>query len=299
LRTAARETVADDAPPFAGARVPGGTGTLGRQARCPLRAFCQDRLGARALEPLGFGVPARLRGIAAHRAAEALLGDLPAQTDLTNKTDAVAHSVERAVAKLFGRARAPLAALYELEAEQLMRVLAALLRAEALRAPFRVRAVEQRATVTVGALTFDVRIDRIDELADGTLAIVDYKTSERATSGDWFGPRLRDAQVPLYASQSTETVRAAVVARLTPAEARYFGFWYDGAFPGRAAKGAHPDAAAQLALWRTQLAELAAELAAGDTRFFVADYEDAEGAYAPLTRVHEQLALARGEVLSW
>jgi ATP-dependent helicase/nuclease subunit B len=148
-------------------------------------------------------------------------------------------------------------------------------------------------------LTFDVRIDRLDELADGTLAVIDYKTSERATSGDWFGSRLRDAQVPLYASQSAEPVRAAVVARLTPAEARYFGFWPDGAFPGRTVKAAHADAAAQIALWRAQLAELAVELAAGDTRFFVDDYEDATGAYAPLTRVHEQLALARGEIGRW
>ena len=148
-------------------------------------------------------------------------------------------------------------------------------------------------------MTFDVRIDRVDELADGTLAIIDYKTGERATSADWFGPRLRDAQVPLYASQSAETVGAAVVARLAPAEARYFGFWPDGAFPGRATKAAHPDAAAQLALWRAQLAELAAELAAGDTRIFVDDYEDAAGAYAPLTRVFEQLALARGAVPRW
>ncbi len=299
VRTAARETLADDAPPFTGARVPGGTGALGRQARCPLRAFCQDRLGARPLEALGFGVPPRLRGVAAHRAAESLLGDLPAQADLAAKAAAVAQTVERALAKLFGRARAPLAALYELEAEQLERVLAALLRAEALRAPFRVRAVEQRTTVSVGPLTFDVRIDRLDELADGTLAVIDYKTSERATSGDWFGPRLRDAQVPLYASQSAERVRAAVVARLAPADARYFGFWPEGAFPGRAAKAAHSDTAAQIALWRVQLAELAAELAAGDTRFFVDDYEDATGAYAPLTRVHEQLALARGEVFRW
>jgi ATP-dependent helicase/nuclease subunit B len=299
LRSAARETLADDAPPFAGARVPGGTGALGRQARCPLRAFCQDRLGARPLEPLRFGVPARLRGIAAHRAAESLLGDLPAQAELAAKTGAVAQSVERALGKLFGRARAPLASLYELEAEQLERLLVALLGADALRAPFRVRAVEQHATVSVGPLTFDVRIDRLDELADGTLAVIDYKTSERATSGDWFGARLRDAQVPLYASQSAEPVSAAVVARLAATEARYFGFWPDGAFPGRAAKGAHPDAAGQIALWRAQLAELAAELAAGDTRFFVDDYEDAAGAYAPLTRVHEQLALARGEVSRW
>ncbi|HVJ29779.1 MAG TPA: PD-(D/E)XK nuclease family protein, partial [Gammaproteobacteria bacterium] len=167
------------------------------------------------------------------------------------------------------------------------------------RAPFRVRAVEQRASVTIGPLTFDVRIDRVDELADGTLAIIDYKTNERATSAEWFGPRLRDAQVPLYASQSTAPVRAAVVARLTPAEVRYFGFWPATTFPGRAAKAANPDVEAQLATWRAQLTELAGEIAAGDTRIFVDDYDDAKGPYAPLTRVFEQLAVARGSVPQW
>ena len=299
LRTAARETVTDDAPPLAAARVPGGTGALGRQARCPLRAFYQDRLGARPIEALAFGVPPRLRGIAAHRAAERLLGDQPSQADFAAKADLVAQSVERALGSVFGRARAHLAALYELEAEQLERGLAALLRADLMRAPFRVRAVEQRTTVTIGPLTFDVRIDRVDELGDGTLAIVDYKTNERATSAEWFGPRLRDAQVPLYASQSAQRVRAAVVARLTPAEVRYFGFWPEASFPGRAAKAANPDTEAQLATWRAQLTELGSEIAAGDTRIFVDDYDDAKGPYAPLTRVFEQLALARGSVPRW
>jgi probable DNA repair protein len=299
LRVAARETLADDAPPLAGARVAGGTGALGRQARCPLRAFYQDRLGARQLEAFAFGVPARLRGIAAHRAAERLLGGEPTQADLAARAGLVTDSVERALASLFGRARGHLKALYELETEHLERSLAALLRADLARAPFRVRAVEQRATVAIGPLTFDVRIDRVDELADGTLAIVDYKTNARATSAEWFGPRLRDAQVPLYASQAAERVRAAVVARLTPAEVRYFGFWPDGVFPGRAAKAANPDTEAQLATWRAQLAELAGEIAAGDARVFVDDYDDATGAYAPLTRVFEQLGLARGSVARW
>jgi hypothetical protein len=171
----------------------------------------------------------------------------PTQAELAAKVGAVAPSVERALAKLFGRARPHLAALYELEAEQLARTLAALLRAELTRAPFRVRAVEQRTSVAIGALRFDVRIDRVDELADGTLAIVDYKTSERATSGEWFGPRLRDAQVPLYASQSAERVSAAVVARLTPAETRYFGFWPEATFDVRQ-RGRGPDTQAQLAV---------------------------------------------------
>jgi hypothetical protein len=299
VRVAARETVADGAPPFVGTRVAGGTATLGRQARCPLRAFCQDRLGARPLEPLGFGVSARLRGIATHGAAERLLEDLPTQTGLAAKASDVPASVEHTLAGLFGRARGYLAALYELEAEQLQRVLTALLHEEQRRAPFRLRAVEQRATVTLGALTLNIRIDRIDELADGTIAIIDYKTGERATSGDWFGARLRDAQVPLYASHSADVVGAAVVTRLALPETRYFGFWPDAAFPGRPSKAAHPQAGAQIEIWRTQLELLAAEFAAGDTRIFVADYEDATAAYAPLTRVFEQLGLARGAVARW
>ena len=67
----------------------------------------------------------------------------------------------------------------------------------------------------------------------------------------------------------------------------------------RHAKAANPDTAAQLARWRAQLEALAAELAAGDARLFVDDYDDAAGAYAPLTRVFEQLALARGSAVRW
>jgi hypothetical protein len=272
---------------------------LGRQARCPIRAFCQDRLGARQLEPLAFGVSPRLRGIAAHDAVEQLLQDLPQQASFATKGEAIAPSIAHALARVFGRTRHQLAALYELESEHLQAVLNALLQAELKRGPFRVRAVEQRATATVGPLTLHVRIDRIDELADGSVAVLDYKTSERASSADWFRARLRDAQVPLYATQSSDVVAGAVVARLSSPETRYSGFWPEGAFPGRPNPMAQPQSSAQLALWRDQLATLANEFAAGDTRIFVADTEDAAGSYAPLTRVFEQLALLRGAARRW
>ena len=298
LPHAVRETIADVPPPFSG-RVPGGTGALGRQARCPVRAFCQDRLGARALEPFSFGVPARLRGIAAHHAAEQLLGPGTDRASLAAKEGSVTSSAERALARLFGRARGYLASLHDLELEQLQRVLRALLHEEAGRAPFVIRAVEQEAAIALGQLTFNVRVDRIDELADGTIAIIDYKTGERATGSDWFGDRLRDAQVPLYATQAGERVSAAVVTRLSLPDVRCFGFWRGDSFPGRPSRAAHPEPGVQLELWRAQVTLLATEFAAGDTRFFTTDYDDAAGAYAPLTRVFEQLALARGAAARW
>jgi RecB family exonuclease len=294
----ARETVSDPAPPFTAARLPGGTGALRRQARCPIRAFCRDRLGAEALERLGLGVSPRLRGIATHRAAELLLQGSPRQAELLERGAAIPTSAERALARIFGAARRRLPELFALEAERLERVLQALLRHEARRAPFLVRAVEEKCEIALGRWTLGVRIDRIDELADGTIAIIDYKTSERATSADWFAPRLRDAQVPLYACQTSAAVGAAVVARLGLAETSYSGLWRGDAFPGRPARLAE-EPARQIALWREQLETLATEFASGDVRIFAGAHDDAAGAYAPLTRIFEQLELARGTLAPW
>lgn len=295
-----RETVPDPAPAFTAARLPGATGALGRQARCPLRAFCQDRLGARALEPLGFGVSARLRGIAAHDAARRLLADLPSQEQLLAKPpSAIATATEQALDRVFGRARRSLGSLFELELEHLLQSLPAFLSLEAQRTPFRVLAVEEESEVTLGELRLQVRVDRLDELDDGSLAIIDYKTNARATGGDWFAPRLRDAQVPLYASHARATVGAAVIARLAEGAAGYSGIWSDAAFPGRRSQGALASLTEQLALWRTQLTALAAEFAAGDVRVLLAGYDEALGVYAPLTRIYEQLGIASGTTPRW
>jgi RecB family exonuclease len=270
---------------------------LGRQARCPLRAFCQDRLRARELTPLGFGVPARVRGIAVHRAAELLFASLPTQADLGQlDAAAVAASVNRALAASFGQTRRLLAALFALEQERLRALLQALLARETERAPFAVLAVEQRRDIQLGRWTLRLRLDRLDRLASGSIAVIDYKTGDGATSAGWFAARLRDAQVPLYAIQSPESVGAAVIAKLTPAAASYLGLWQGGDFPGRPTRLAVAEWGVQLDLWRTQLEQLAAEFAAGDTRVFFDDTEDADATYAPLTRLHEQLGLVRGSV---
>jgi hypothetical protein len=299
-RRAMRETIADPAPALAVTQLPGGAGMISRQARCPLRAFCQDRLRARPLEPLSFGVPARLRGIAAHRAAESLFASLPTQAELTSMGPiALAPSVEKALTAIFNQTRQPLEALFTLEEERLHAVLRALLIREAELASFQVSAVEQRRDIQLGRFSLQLRLDRLDRLADGSVAIIDYKTGDKVTSAGWFAARLRDAQVPLYAIQSSQPVGAAVVARLSPTVTSYHGLWQGAAFPGRPTRSAIAEWGAQLEIWRTQLQELAAEFASGDTRVFLDDYKDADAAYAPLTRIHEQLGLERGSVTRW
>jgi hypothetical protein len=295
-----RETVDDIPPPLRGTALVGGAGMLGRQARSPLRAFCQYRLGARELDVLGFGVSARLRGIVIHRAAQLLYTNVRNQSDVVALSEpTIESSIVRALEEEFGATREPLRTLFELEAERLRSLLGALLQREAAREPFDVIAIEQASEVRLGPWTLRLRADRLDRLADGRSAVLDYKTGETATSGDWFAPRLRDAQVPLYATLSPDTVGATVLVKVGAATANYLGVWEGAAFPGRPARLPTDSWTGLVAQWRTQLEALAAEFAAGDTRVFFANRDDADGLYAPLTRIHEQLALVRGALLPW
>jgi probable DNA repair protein len=300
-----RETVDDTAPPLVGAVISGGTSALNRQARCPLRAFCEFRLGARPLEPVTYGLPGRLQGIVAHHALELLLSTLPTQSELVQIASggAVERSVEKALDDLFpGGARRSLSALYELELRRHSRRIADLLSTDAARAPFKVDAVEQRLSLSLQGWEVRARVDRVDLLDDGSVAIIDYKTGDTASSADWLRERLRDTQVPLYAVHAEHSASAAVLGQMSAAKSTYSGFWQNaGAFPGRS--GSLPDGrswAQQLSTWRQQIQQLIEEFTAGDVRVFVNDdIADARGAYDPLTRALEQIALHRGTLRRW
>jgi len=294
-----RETVADRAPALVGPALHGGAGVLNSQARCPLRAFCRYRLGARALERPSSGLNGRLRGIATHRALEWLLAEGVEHAGLTARGAQIRALAQRALDEVFRDAGPALRELFRLEAERLETALRRFLDLERLRAPFRVVGVERREAIEVAGFELRVRVDRLDELADGGIAIIDYKTGDRAKSTDWFKERPRDVQVPLYAAHSAATVEAAVLARVAARDAGYSGFWEEAAFPGKRGRLAEAGWPAQVARWRAQIEELVREHAAGDTRVFLADAADASGAYAPLTRIDEQVALARGATAPW
>jgi ATP-dependent helicase/nuclease subunit B len=299
-RGRARETVVDRAPPLRAGELRGGTGVLNKQARCPLRAFCEYRLHARALDRPSAGVTLWQRGMATHRALEWLLEDLPEQAQFAAKAAGLDVLAERALThEVFRDARGPLRALLAVESARLAAALKLWLELELGRAPFSVVAVERREQIEIAQQTVRVRIDRLDRLADGRLAIVDYKTGANVSSADWFAERPRDVQVPLYAAHAKEPVTAAVLTAVNATTASYRGFWPDRAFPGKPSKISAPDWPAQLARWRLGIDSLVRELAAGDTRVLLRDVELAEGSYAPLTRIDEQLAVARGSLERW
>ncbi len=141
-----------------------------------------------------------------------------------------------------------------------------------MRSPFAVRGVEATATVDLASLTFRIRSDRIDALADGGIAIVDFKTGRAERPAQWLDPRPRATQLGMYVlaerdAQPDIEVRAAAYAQLRPDAVTAVGLAADAnAWPALT-----PVSACKLdgwqaleAWWRSQLGALASEIASGN-----------------------------------
>jgi probable DNA repair protein len=298
----ARLTSLVDRPaPSPTSRLRGGAAMLNAQASCPLRAFIDFRLDARPLERWGRGVSPRLRGIMLHRAADRLL---PAGTTRAALRDAVRDEAglritdiaESTLREHFGGAASALLHLFALERRRFIRVLQQTIEAESRRGDFTILDVEKSARIRIGDWVIHARLDRLDRLADGRLAIVDYKTGRQIQAPKWFGATLGDLQLPLYTLAVSEPVAAAVLCHLSPEEVRYRGYWEDAeSFPDRTEK--LDDGRSwreQLDHWAALIRVLVAEFANGDTRIRVAESEQLEGQYAAVSRIHEQLLLHKG-----
>jgi probable DNA repair protein len=307
LNSRARRMDSDSAPPLTRREISGGANTLRLQSLCPLRAFVETRLGARPMEPATRGLSRLQRGIVAHRTMELLLRQLPRQIELSEwppaaRASSIGNCVDTALHETLGPVLRPLKWLFDLERARLIALAQGLVTLDLKRGQFEVAAVEEPHVVELGGRRVRCRIDRVDVLTgeDGRqgLAVIDYKTGAGAGPADWFRGRLRDTQIPLYATALGAEVVAAVVGLLKYDDIRYRGLWAQpGQFPGRMMP--LPDRRpwrSQIAVWREQLETLVGEYARGDTRILLADAEQARGALAPLTRAYEQEALARGWV---
>jgi probable DNA repair protein len=286
------ETVPDPAPPLSGKHIPGGTRGLALQSNCPLRAFLELRLGARELDRPTRGVAPWQRGVLAHRALELLYSSIRGSTDLAGgmpdaaQIDAV---IKQAVRDQLGSVRGLQARVVALEAARLSRRISAFMEQERQRPAFQVAGLELRQTITLADHTIEARLDRLDQDAGGQLMVMDYKTGE-ARPGAWLKPRPADVQVPLYVLAVGSSVGAALIVDLKSEPPRYRGLWVSSLkLPGRSALG-------ELSLdnlsrqWRAELTQLAAELAAGDARLLPDRPGDAQGSYAPATRIYQWLA---------
>ncbi|MDE1984515.1 MAG: PD-(D/E)XK nuclease family protein [Gammaproteobacteria bacterium] len=264
------------APALAGHSVHGGTGILKSQAACPFQAFAWHRLGAEPMAVPEPGLNALQRGSLVHDVLYRLHAELSDLASLVGRSEAElerleAACVDAALAQL--RAQQPEVlspAFMALERGRLLQLLRGWLQLERERAPFSVAEREWQREITIGPLQFNTRVDRLDRLADGSHAIIDYKTGDAKPSA-WQGERPDEPQLPCYAVTAENEVSAVLFAILRPGEVEYRGYARaDGVAPSVTAVSQLkrppddcPDWEALLAHWRQVLEHLAEAYAAG------------------------------------
>lgn len=209
--------------------ISGGTGLLKAQAICPLWAFVQYRLHAKALRVPASGLEATDRGTLVHAALEAFWSKHRSYKKLIELNTrgeldaAVAEAVATALADLqqeLGAKASP--RLIELEQERLTLLVAQWLRAAELeREDFEVVSLEEPLEVALKGLRIRMVADRIDRLtARDACLVLDYKTGASLDTQNWATARLTEPQLPLYA---VHTHRSRVVAGVAFAKVRQKG----------------------------------------------------------------------------
>ena len=207
----------------------GGTGILKDQALCPFRAFGHYRLRAERLESPEIGLDNMSRGTLVHSTLEIFWRETCDQTTLISLQEAELNSrIERSVQQALKRfekenRRDLLPRQRGLEKQRLAALVRQWLGMEMRRAPFRVEGTEVNRQFTIGSLRIRTRIDRIDQLEDGSFAILDYKTG-RPDPDQWFDDRVTEPQLPVYCLDLPHERIAAVLFAVIRGKRKESGF---------------------------------------------------------------------------
>jgi probable DNA repair protein len=282
-RAPLHEAIADDrAPAYGNGATPGGgAGLIAAQGNCPFQAMARYRLRTDTWPTPVDGLSLIERGVLVHAALAAFWRDVADQaTMIALPRDDFLQRIDAAVALAVqslspGRwSRLP-AVVTAGEAARIAKTVRAWLdEFDRLRFPFAVAAVEASRPLALGGLRWTLRLDRIDTLADGGIAIIDYKTGKVAAPAKWFDDRAQDPQLGLYwlaqhDFDSGQPIRAVAYAQLRPGEMKAVGLAADGnAWPGLPEPSAVKDVGladwrAVESRWRHTLEALAAEVREG------------------------------------
>jgi ATP-dependent helicase/nuclease subunit B len=254
--------------------LPAGTRSLELQNQCPFRAYAELRLGSVPLGMAEPGIAADTRGRLLHAALQRFwegLGDSRALAALAAEAleELLTASIEGAAAVLGVAGEDPIArAALARECRRTARLMRRLLEIERQRAPFQVRQTEQAALLDLAGQQLRLRIDRLDALASGGLAILDYKSGQRV-SADWYGERPSHPQLLAYLAAVGADVVAMATVNVTARDVRFDGVAVSPALLPKVAgvKGEGDPAdvwRSRVREWRALVERLALAFAAGE-----------------------------------
>jgi ATP-dependent helicase/nuclease subunit B len=210
------------------AQLSGGTGLIKAQSACPFSAFAKARLDARGPEDGAFGFDARERGGFVHRVFEAVWKQVQTQECLRETpAEELESIVTAAIATALGK-RAPESEfqreITEAEALRLRALVLEWLEVDKSRLkPFRVIQIEEERSFELNGVSIRLRIDRVDQLDNGKLLLIDYKSGDPKRE-NLKGDRPKEPQLLVYAAALGEQVEGVCFAKVNSGETELIGF---------------------------------------------------------------------------
>lgn len=180
----------------------GGSGILTHQAACPFRSFALYRLHADPLPESTLGIHPIDRGILLHSVLEKLWKKIKSSENLhllseQQTQSLITQTIKKSIKEKIFSHYEPV--YLELEALRLQNLIGHWLEIEKKRDAFTLFACELTQEVQIDDLKFRLRIDRIDQLPDGSLILIDYKSGKNLSQKQWLDERIDEPQIPLYA----------------------------------------------------------------------------------------------------
>lgn len=295
------------APAYRRGRARGGARLFELQSQCPFRAYGEIRLGAKRLDSLSPSIDARDRGILIHAALATLWEQLRSSDGLRLVSDEQLVSKVRTLvaqhgAPLFEGASPHRVRMLQIEQELAVERILKLLEIDRQRVPFQVVGrPEMKEQAAIGALEFELRLDRVDELTGanaGQRIIVDYKTGAKMSTKGWLRDRPEQPQLPLYAVTHSESLAAVAFASVSAASVGYHGVARESGllpdvepFKEKDLPAPYVEWAGVLEFWRSIIERLAREFVSGDARVDPLTSACRYCHLSTLCRIHEQGAL--------
>ena len=254
----------------------GGYRFLKNQADCPFRSFANHRLNTQREEFPELDFDHQERGTLVHRILEIFWKQTRTRDALLKlqQEDLLESSVRDSVQKAFNTNDGKFARqnlFFKLEMDCVQNLILEWLIQETHRSPFEVVELENEHQLEISGLKIRLRIDRIDKLEDGKVILIDYKTGKtKASPADWFGERIQEPQLPLYAFHTSP--QAIAFAQVKKGEPKLKGA-FDSSFSDQGLMGIvlkrysnAPTWEDQLQDWRSRLMDMANEFISGQTR---------------------------------
>lgn len=282
-------------------KVRGGTRLLKDQAACPFKAFAVHRLKAEPMPVPDLGLSALERGNVLHNALEILWRGLRDQVTLLGLSaseldERVSQAVDDALVAIKNRQIAG-QRFVAIEKQRLSGQILRLLEIEKQRPPFVVKFNETARAMKIAGIDINIRYDRVDELADGSHLVLDYKTG-KVDINAWGGRRPEEPQVPLYCLSDREHVSSAAFVLVSASTVGFKGIGNENdiapgilAADGLKRNDMPNDWWALLSFWEETLSAIANSFVQGDAR--VDPKSNATCAYCslqPVCRIKEVLA---------